>query len=96
MDYEKKLKRVIAECIDDTSNDSSVQDEDVTPQFFLNWVKENIEEFKGREEIEDTETFISYAKDKPEAEIKEFLRLAQEEWDEGWSNAMYYQGLGEC
>ena len=96
MDYEEKLKRVIAECINDTSNDVSLKNEDVTPQFFLNWAEENIEELKEREEIEDTEAFISYAKEQPEAEIKEYLRLAQEEWDEGWGNDMYYQGLGEC
>ena len=94
MDYERKLKRVIDECIDDASNPSSVKDEDITPDFFLVWAKENIEEFKGREEIEDTEAFINYAKEKTE-EIKEYLRLAKEKWDEGWGNYMYYQGLGD-
>lgn len=91
MDYETKLKKIIYECINDASNDPDIDSDNVTPGFFLDWIKENVEELR-REEIEDEEVFIRYAKDKPEEEIKEYLRLAQEEWDEGWGNAMYYQG----
>lgn len=91
MDYEKKLKKIIHECINDTSNDPDIHSENVTPEFFLNWIKENIEDLR-REEIEDEEAFIRYAKEKPEAEIKEYLRLAQEKWDEGWGDYHYYLG----
>lgn len=90
MDYETKLKKIIYECINDISSDPDIDSDNVTPEFFLDWTKENVEELR-RAGIEDEEVFIRYTKEKPEAEIREYLRLAQEEWDEGWGNYMYYQ-----
>jgi hypothetical protein len=85
MDYPQELKHfidLIKEYVDDSHSNYEI--DEPTLEDFFKWL-----------ETEQKEKPPELAKISHE-QITEYIKLANEEWEEGWHNAMYYQGLGEC